>query len=187
MKKYSRNANKVRGKTKPQRLIKYLEKTKVDEMLDRARQDNRRNYLIMLTLWRTGIRNSELVNLKKRDIKFDKERIIIRQGKGKKDRWVPLDKSLADLLGYHSANMGLDDVLFPLSTAQIRNIVHRYEGEEKVKPHTFRHGFAVHCLKNGMNIRSLQKILGHKDLATTAEYLDLIGKDIMDDFKKVDW
>jgi len=88
-------------------------------MLDRARQDNRRNYLIMLTLWRTGIRNSELVNLKKRDIKFDEERIIIRQGKGKKDRWVPLDKSLADLLGYHSANMGLDDVLFQLSTAQI--------------------------------------------------------------------
>jgi len=90
MKKYSRNTNKVRGKTKPQRLIKYLEKTKVDEMLDRARQDNRRNYLIMLTLWRTGIRNSELVNLKKRDIKFDEERIIIRQGKGKKDRWVPI-------------------------------------------------------------------------------------------------
>jgi site-specific recombinase XerD len=38
-----------------------------------------------------------------------------------------------------------------------------------------------------MNIRSLQKILGHSDLATTAVYLDLVGKDVMDDFKKVDW
>jgi len=83
--------------------------------------------------------------------------------------------------------MGLDDMLFPLSTAQIRNIVHWYEGEEKVKPHTFRHSFAVHCLKSGMNIRSLQKILGHSDLATTAVYLDLVGKDVLDDFKKVDW
>ena len=171
-------------KRKPIKLIKYLGKTKIDEMLNKARDDNRRNYLILLTLWRTGIRNSELVKLEKRDIKSKEERIIVRQGKGYKDRWIPLDETLSDLLGYHSADLTLNDRLFPLTTAQIRNIVHKYE-EEVTKPHTFRHSFAVHCLKSGMNIRSLQKILGHKDLATTAEYLDLIGKDVMADFKKV--
>ena len=154
-------------------------------MLELAKKDNKRNYLIILTLWHTGIRNSELVNLKKRDIKID--RVIIHQGKGNKDRWIPLDGHLSDLLTYHTADIPLDNKIFPITTAQIRNIVHMYEGGEIIKPHTFRHSFAVHCLKSGMNIRSLQKILGHNDLATTAVYLDLIGKDVIEDFKKVEW
>lgn len=167
-------------------LPKYLEKTKIDEMLERARNDNKRNYLILLTLWRTGIRNSELINLKKRDIKTDE--LTIRQGKGHKDRIVPLDTHLSDLLQYHTAKIPLDDEVFPLTSAQIRNISHRYQpNDEVVKPHTFRHSFAVHCLKQGMNLRSLQKILGHNDLATTALYLDLIAKDIKEDYQKIVW
>ena len=160
-----------------------MEKTKVEEILERAR-DNKRNYLLILTLWRTGIRNIEIVSLKKRDIRHD--RVIIHQGKGNKDRWIPLDKDLRTLLEYHTADMNLDDRIFPISTVQVRNIVHKYQGDEYVKPHTFRHSFAVHCLKSGMNIRSLQKILGHSDLNTTAVYLDLVGKDIITDFEKVE-
>ena len=171
---------------KPKLLPKYLEKTKIDEMLERARNDNKRYYLILLTLWRTGIRNSELINLKKRDIKTDE--LTIRQGKGHKDRIVPLDNHLSDLLQYHTAKMPLDDKVFPLTSAQIRNISHRYQPKyEVVKPHTFRHSFAVHCLKSGMNLRSLQKILGHNDLATTAVYLDLIAKDLKEDYQKIQW
>ena len=138
-----------------------------------------------MTLWRTGIRNSELINLKKRDIKTD--RIIIHQGKGNKDRWIPLNNHLSDLLTYHTVDIPLDNRIFPITTAQIRNITHKYEGNEIIKPHTFRHSFAVYCLKSGMNIRSLQKILGHSDLATTAVYLDLIGKDIVEDYQKIEW
>jgi len=172
---------------KPQKLLKYLTKTKVNEILNRARNDNRRNYLIILLMWRTGMRNSEVVKLKKQDINFEEERIVIHQGKGKKDRWIPLDTSLGDLLAYHMGDMGLNQRLFPITTAQVRNIVHKYQNDEIIKPHTFRHSFAVHCLKSGMNIRTLQKILGHSNLDTTAVYLDLMGKDIMDDFRKVEW
>jgi len=182
MKTSNRSNYKGRGSTKPVKLMKYLEKTKVDELLDRARS-NKRDFLLLNTIWKTGIRNEELTLLEKRDIKED--RIIIRQGKGKKQRWVPLDKSLGDLLSYHTADMTLTDKLFPLSTVSVRNITHKYQGEEIVTPHTLRHSYAVHCLKSGMNIRSLQKILGHKNLETTAIYLDLIGKDIMEDFRKV--
>ena len=142
---------------KPKKLPKYLTKTKIDEMLERARNDDKRNYLILLTLWRTGMRNSELVNLRKGDIKFEENRIVIHQGKGNKDRWIPLDNTLGDLLSYHTGDMSLDDIVFPLSTAQIRNIVHRYEGDEDVKPHSFRHSFAVYCLRKGINVRALQK------------------------------
>jgi len=176
--------NNQNGKVK--KLPKYLEKTKINVILEKARNDNKRNYLILLTLWRTGIRNSELINLKKRDIKNDE--LTIRQGKGHKDRIVPLDSHLSDLMQYHTAKIPLDSFVFPLTSAQIRNIAHRYQPDDEiVSPHTFRHSFAVHCLKQGMNLRSLQKILGHNDLATTSIYLDLIAKDIKEDYEKIEW
>jgi integrase/recombinase XerD len=167
------------------KLLKYLKKTQVDELLSKVKKDNKRNYLIILTLWKTGMRNDELVNLKKKDIKDDE--IIIRKGKGNKPRMIPLDSSLGDLLSFHCSNLTDDDLLFPLTTASIRNIVHKYEGNGYLKPHMFRHSFAVHLLLQGVNIRVLQKILGHSDLATTAVYLDLIGKDIKDEYNKVEW
>ena len=169
---------------KPDKLFKYLDKTKVNEMMERA-QVNKRDYLIILTLWRTGIRNSELRNLKKKDIKRDE--ITIRQGKGNKDRIVPLDDFLYNLLNFYASNKTLEDYLFPLSDMAVRNITHKYEGSEKVNPHMLRHSFAVHYLKSGGNIRALQKILGHSDLNTTAVYLDLIADDIKEDYKKVQW
>lgn len=175
----------VYAHTKPKKLFKYLEKTKVNEMLERARVDNKRNYLIILTLWKTGMRNSEVTNFTKRNIKLD--HITIRQGKGYKDRIVPIDASLYDLLMFHTATIGLDDKVFPLSDMAIRNIVHKYEGDEDVHPHTLRHSFAVFYLKSGGNIRCLQKILGHSDLNTTAEYLDLIADDIKEDYKKLNF
>jgi len=71
---------------------------------------------------------------------------------------IPVDPSLGDLLAYHMGDMALDDRLFPITSAQIRNITHKYHGEKDVHPHTFRHSFAVHCLLQGMNIRPLQKL-----------------------------
>jgi len=167
------------------KLVKYLSKEQVEEIINRAKVDNKRNFLILLILWRTGIRCNELIHLKKRDIKDN--RIIVRQGKGNKDRIVGADPNLLDLISYHCGDMTLDDKLFPLSDTAIRNICHKYEGTESIHPHSFRHSFAVHCLKSGMNLRSLQKILGHRSLSTTQIYLDVLGKDILDDYDKVEW
>jgi len=174
-----------KNEKKPKTLPKYLTKTKVETVLEIAKCDNKRNFLILNTLWKTGMRNSELVKLKKGDINFEDKRIFIHQGKGKKDRWIPLEATLGDLLSFYCSDMVKDTRIFPITTAQIRNIAKRYRGDNHLTPHTLRHSFAVYCLKNGMNIRSLQKILGHSDLATTAIYLDLIGEDVMSDFKKV--
>jgi integrase/recombinase XerD len=69
----------------------------------------------------------------------------------------------------------------------IRNIVHKYQGDEDVHPHPLRHSFAVYCLKQGVNIRALQKILGHSNLDTTAIYLDLIADDLKTEMKKIQW
>ena len=155
-------------------------------ILDKAKKDRYRNYVLLLTLWRTGMRNSDIVNLKKQDIQ-DKT-IIVRQGKGKKDRVIPLESELGNLLGLFIDRLKPRDKLFPITDRQVRNIVYKYSPDElDVHPHTFRHSFAVHCLKSGMNIRTLQRILGHTSLTTTQVYLDLVGKDIVDDFEKVDW
>ena len=164
---------------------KYLTEEEISLILDRAKKDRYRNYVILLTLWRTGLRVSEIVNLEKRDIK-DKI-IVVRQGKGSKDRLVPLDDGLGTILLGVTDRLKPKAKIFPISTRQVRNIVYKYSGEQDISPHCFRHSFSVHCLKSGMNLRSLQKILGHSNLNTTQIYLDIVGEDIIDDFKKVKW
>jgi len=177
--------NKPFNKTVKQ-LPKYISKEEIMNILDKAKKDRYRNYILLLTLWRTGMRNSEIVNLKKQDIQDNT--IIVRQGKGKKDRVIPLESELGNLLGLFVDRLKPRDKLFPISQRQVRNIVYKYSPDElDVHPHTFRHSFAVYCLKSGMNLRTLQRILGHSSLTTTQDYLDLVGKDIVDDFKKVDW
>lgn len=169
--------------TQPKKLYKYYNKSQIESVLEKSRS-NQRDYLIMLTLWRTGMRVSELTKLKKKDLS---EVITIRQGKGSKDRIIPFHPTLKDLLMLYSAGMNLEDRLFPLTNAQVWNITKRYQGELELHPHTFRHSFAVHCLKEGMNVRVLQKILGHSNLNTTAVYLDLIGEDIKEGYAKIPW
>ena len=95
---------------KSKKLFKYIAKTKVDAMLEKVR-DNKRDYLIMLVLWHTGIHNSELRNLKQKDIK--KDEITIRQGKGNKDRIIPIDTTLYDLLNFYASNLSLEDSFYP--------------------------------------------------------------------------
>jgi len=176
--------------SKPRTFPKYISKEEISNMLSRAKTEGKkfsyRNYIILMTLSRTGMRVSDIVKFRKRDITEDT--IIIRQGKGKKDRVIPLDSELGGLLGLYTDRLTPKDKVFPISDRQIRNIVYKYAPDGlDVHPHTLRHSFAVHCLKSGMNIRNLQLILGHGNLNTTSVYLDLVGKDVVDDFEKVMW
>jgi len=178
--------DKTKFASKPKSLPKYISETEISIILDKAKKHSYRNYILLLTLWRTGMRNSEIVALAKRDIINDT--IIVRDAKGHKDRVIPLEKELGNLLGLYSDRFGLKEPLFNISDRQVRNIVYKYaEDGMDVHPHTFRHSFAVYCLKHGMNLRSLQKILGHSSLTTTQVYLDVVGEDIKEDFDKVIW
>jgi len=171
---------------KPKSLPKYITQVEVLNILDKSKKDRYRNYILLLVLTRTGMRVSEVVSMQKRDIINDT--IIVRDSKGSKDRVIPLERELGNILGLYTDRMNPKDMLFPITDRQVRNIVYKYAPEGlDVHPHTFRHSFAVHCLKSGMNLRSLQKILGHSNLNTTQVYLDVIGEDIKNDFDKVDW
>ena len=167
----------------PKTLPKYIGDEVILDMLDKAKKTKYRDYILLLTLVRTGVRNSEVANLRKWDVMGNT--IIVRQGKGKKDRVIPLENELSNILGVYIDNMKPSDKIFGVKPRQINNIIYKYN--PNVHAHTFRHSFAVHCLKSGVNLRSLQKMLGHSTITTTQIYLDLSGADVAEDFKKVKW
>lgn len=172
------------------KLPKYLKKSDIETILENANENRKRDYLLILTLFRTGVRVDELTSLKKRDIDFSEQLLTVRDGKGGKDRVIPIEDELSNLLGFYTDDMSPNDVLFDVSNRHVSRICKKYAPEhlrERVSPHKFRHSFGVYCIKQGMNLRTLQKILGHSDLSTTQVYLDLAGEDVKEDFSKVEW
>lgn len=152
-----------------------------------------RNKAMLELMYASGLRCSEVVNLQVRDIDFN-QMIILVHGKGGKDRYVPFHEYARDwLIKYIDEarnnlmikNEGHNFVFVnkngnPLTNRGIENIVDRitfkYDATKKIHPHTIRHSFATHLLNAGADIRTVQELLGHKNLATTQVYTH-ISKD----------
>jgi integrase len=137
---------------------------------------------ILTTCYAAGLRISEAVRLKTDDI--DSQRMVIRvdQGKGQKDRYVMLSPVLLEILRAWWRVNKPRHWLFPgdlpgqhITTFPVLWACHKarkISGIRKViTPHSLRHGFAVHLLESGTDVRSIQLLLGHRSLATTARYL----------------
>ena len=149
-----------------------------------------RNRAIIETLYGSGLRVSELVNLTISNI-FFKENIIRVNGKGDKQRLVPLGSySKKFILIYTNEIRQLKkikpkdkDILFlnrngrKISRAMVftivRNAANKVGIKKKISPHTFRHSFATHLLENGADLRSIQILLGHESITTTEIYTHL--------------
>jgi integrase/recombinase XerD len=137
---------------------------------------------VLTTLYATGLRVSEVVALKVRDIDSPRMLIRVRQGKGRSDRYVILSPRLLTVLRTDWKALRPTEWLFPgrapgapLSTRQVARIcqeLHQHAGLTKaVSAHTLRHSFATHLLEAGTDLRSIQLLLGHRSLSTTAHYL----------------
>lgn len=148
-----------------------------------------RNKTIIEILYGTGIRVSELVNLKLSNI-FFKENIIKVIGKGNKERFVPLGEIASDEMKIYindrnqlKIDSKSSDVLFlnrygrRLTRSMIFKIISdaskRIGLDKKISPHTLRHSFATHLIKNGADLRTIQLILGHESITTTEIYTHL--------------
>jgi integrase/recombinase XerD len=145
-----------------------------------------RDKTIISLLYSTGLRITEACNLRISDIDSTRMTLHIRNTKSKRDRFVMLSPVLLKTLRdyYRSCLIKPKDFLFPnsshinpinRSTAwyRIRGIVKKAGLRKRVYPHIFRHSFATHMLENGANLRSIQAILGHYHLNTTAIYTHL--------------
>ncbi len=140
--------------------------------------DTEKSKLIMLFLYSSGLRVSELVNLKRADLDFIEKLGWVRKGKGKKDRAFQLsEKIIEELTRYYERTPNFNFIFSaesPLTPRNIQKIIKNTAKKaginKKVTPHTLRHSFATHLLENGTDIRYIQALLGHENLNTTQIY-----------------
>jgi len=150
--------------------------------------DHVRDYAIIMTFLQTGIRLSELVNLRVDDVDLEHRILTVRQGKGKKDRQIPLVdeavKALRNYLRYRNTELILDDDIFflakngtSLNVSSVKYLVAKYVKKagirKKVSVHTLRHTFGAHKADKQMGIATLQELMGHKKKETTLKYIHL--------------
>jgi len=160
----------------------YLEKSQVDRILDAARMCNSRDYLMIRILWRAGLRVSELVNFRPRDIEANNQVINIIKAKRGKQRRIVLDGETINMLSEYVSQQKLqeDQPIFGITTRQVENIVKKYGSviSVDVHPHMFRHSYAIHLVRSGMDLRRVQLLLGHSSLNVTQVYLQFNDNDI---------
>lgn len=196
-------AIQVRGPGKDKRLPKSLSTSEVNRLLQAARKmpktksEKMRLTCLMELLYATGMRVTELVGLPIAAVRGD-PRVILVRGKGGKERMIPLSKdarktvalwlSIRDVDGMNSSS----GFLFPsrgreghLSRVwffqQIKRLAsYANISVENVTPHTLRHAFATHLLAGGADLRSIQTLLGHADIATTEIYTHILDKRMRD-------
>lgn len=163
-----------------------------------------RNRAIIEVFYATGIRVSELINLKLFDIRFQEMTLHI-MGKGRKERVIPISgrallfieqyiEELRPKLVKRSKTKELSQNLFlsingnPFQRADVSNLVKSIGKEAKIEikvtPHVIRHSIATQLLKNGMDIRYIQELLGHEDLRTTQIYTQVANKDLKEMLEK---
>ena len=198
-------AIQIKGSGRAKRLPKTLNVHEVDHLLAAARRTGRttgdkvRNTCLMELLYATGMRVTELVSLPVFSARGDPRMLLIR-GKGGKERMVPLSPPARDALAAWltvwdeveeqavAKGKQVSRFLFPSRGKSGHLTRHRFfllikelavEGgvsPEKATPHTLRHAFATHLLANGADLRSIQTLLGHADLATTEIYTHVLDK-----------
>lgn len=174
---------------KEKKLPKYLNYEELEKFLnsiDTTEKDGIQQKLIIEILYSTGIRVSELVNIKIKDINIKEQQIKIL-GKGNKERIVLFGNEASKILKiylnaykeYFTGNIYNNYLLInkkgeKLSTNKIELIVKEILKKSSLKlnisPHTLRHTFATHLLDNGADLKSVQELLGHENLKTTAIY-----------------
>jgi site-specific recombinase XerD len=144
--------------------------------------DHPRYRVLLTTIYATGLRLAEALALRAADIDSKRMVVRVRQGKGKKDRYVPLPPLLLEMLREHWRREHLRDLLFPHSSDPSRPAdptgVQRYlqrlmakaGWSKKVTPRTLRHCYATHLIEKGTSTRVVQVLLGHSNVHTTETY-----------------
>ncbi|WOV88043.1 tyrosine-type recombinase/integrase [Sporosarcina oncorhynchi] len=176
-------AQRVRTPKKEDSLPYYLDKRQL-ALFQELLKDNLRDRAILETLYATGVRISELLNIRLEDIKWDTRQIWIRKGKGNKERFVLFTHDCAERLKpYLDQRSFNSEYLFsnnrgePLSRDLVELLFREYSAilGFRVTPHTMRHTFAAHLAEKGMTFTYIQELLGHANINSTRIYTRLMN------------
>lgn len=154
-----------------------------------------RNRAVLELFYATGIRLNELVNVEVQDVDLNGNMLVVRCGKGKADRTVPLGKNAGGLLKryvtevrpLHARDPEVKALFVnlsghPLAVGSIRSFLAQYRKaagiEKPISPHTFRRTCATHLLQQGADIRYIQELLGHKCMVTTQVYTKVMPVEV---------
>ena len=176
-----------------QRLIQRLSREEEQRLIQIAYRDKGERGLLIKTLFQTGARVSEFVNIKVEDFFLDEAMILIAKGKGGKSRYVPMLPELAQELRTYLGNRSIGYLFettrhLPYSPRRIQQIVKATAEKAKIKkrvyPHLLRHSVATTLLERGMPIEQIQKFLGHAKLETTQVYAESTPEMIKDSYRR---
>jgi site-specific recombinase XerD len=161
-----------------------------EEVIDLLRATyNLKHRTILALLYSCGLRISEVQNLRLADVDLDRRQLIVRQGKGRKDRYIVLAESTIPLLINYVSSCkpsyyvfhGAKGATYSASSirAFLKRSCRRAGIRKQVTPHTLRHSYATHLIENGVNLRIVQELLGHSKPETTMIYTHVAKKDLL--------
>lgn len=176
----------------PKSLPKALSEKELAQFLEAIPEIRKKDRAIIRLFYTTGLRVSEVSNLNVSNVNFEERLIRVEEGKGEKDRVVPVNedtiKMLKEYLDREEGPLFLGKDEKRITPEKIRYIFKKYSEKSGIKctPHTLRHTFATHMLEQGTDVRVIQNILGHASLDTTQIYTKVSGKHLKDSYDKVD-
>ncbi|PIR13388.1 integrase, partial [Candidatus Falkowbacteria bacterium CG11_big_fil_rev_8_21_14_0_20_39_10] len=169
----------IKRPKKEKTLPTVLSKQEILKMINLT--DNLKHKLMIQIFYSSGLRVSELVNLRINDIDFDRKTLSVKSGKGKKDRITIISQVVLDNIEKYLQEYQPPEFLFEgfpagskITTRSVQKVVANAAKQAKiiknVSAHTLRHSFATHLLENNVNLRYIQSLLGHARLETTQIY-----------------
>jgi integrase/recombinase XerD len=172
------------GAKHKRRLPTILSQEEVSRLIDSSK--NLFHYAMLLTIYSAGLRRSELCRLKVANIDGQRMMLRIERGKGDVDREIPISRKLVETLREYWRWMRPQTYMFPGTVdgwradkpitskvvwEAVQHAARRAGIEKRVSPHTLRHCFATHMLEGGADLRTIQVLMGHKDIEATVRYL----------------
>ena len=181
-----------RTKTR-KRVVERLSREEEKRLIQAAYRDKSEHGLLIKTLFQTGARVSEFINIRVHDFFFDEAMILIHKAKGGKSRYVPILPDLAQELRTHLGDRATGYLFesnrnLPYSARRVQQIVKEIAEKARIRkrvyPHLLRHSVATILLERGMPIEQIQKFLGHSKLETTQVYAESTAEMIKESYRK---
>ena len=162
-----------------------LTKEEIKRLIDSIK--NKKHRLMIMLLYSSGLRLSELLNLKIDDLELKEQTGWVRFGKGAKDRIFLISEKIIDELREYTQGKENSEYLFTgrkgrMTPRNVQKLIKRYlkiaDIEKEAHPHTLRHSLATHLLESGVDIRKIQVLLGHSNLSTTQIYTQVTNEEL---------